>query len=96
MHRDENLLTIWKTVESATSADAVTAIRPNRMGMLKVSLMCGGDGYGNSITKIAVWRIHSKPEQQNTQEPCAFAVSVTAAHTNNNKWFRDGLARAKS
>ena len=67
IHWDENLPDIREAVESATSADAVTAIRRNRMGMLEDGLVRRLESYGNSITKVAVWRIHCKPEQQGAE-----------------------------
>jgi len=35
--------------------------------MLQDGLVRRGDLYGDSITKVAVWRIHGEPEQQGAQ-----------------------------
>jgi hypothetical protein len=67
IQRDENLPGIRKTEESATGADAVTAIGRNRMRMLERGLVCRCDCGGNPIAQIAMWRIRCKPEQQRAE-----------------------------
>jgi hypothetical protein len=67
IHWDENLPDIWEAVESATSADAVTVIRCDRMRVFDVGLVRGRDCEGKAITQIAVWRIRRKPEQQRAE-----------------------------
>ena len=85
VHGNENLPDIWEAVESATSADPVTAIRRDWMRVLEDGLVgrpyCGG----NAITKIAMRRIRRKPGQQRAEEPCPYATSVPAIHTTNDK-----------
>jgi hypothetical protein len=67
IHRDENLPDIREAVESATSADPVTAIRRDRMRVLEYRLVRRRDCKENTITQIAMWRIRRKPEQQRAE-----------------------------
>jgi hypothetical protein len=62
VHGDENLSDIRETVESATSADAVTVIRCDGMRVFDVRLVRRRDSEGSAIAEIAVWRIRRKPE----------------------------------
>ena len=67
VHGDENLSDIRETVESATSADAVTVIRCAGMRVFDVRLVRRRDSEGSAIAEIAVWRICRKPEQQRAE-----------------------------
>jgi hypothetical protein len=67
VHGDENLPDIRETVESATGADPVTAIRRHRMRVLEDGLMRRRDCEGNAIAEIAMRRIRCKPEQQRAE-----------------------------
>ena len=67
IHGDENLSDIRETVESATGADPVTAIRHRRMRVLEDGVMRRRDSEGNAIAEIAMRRIRCKPEQQRAE-----------------------------
>jgi len=58
---------IREGVESAASADPVTAIRRDWMRVLEDGLLRRRDCEGNAITQIAMWRIGCKPEQQRAE-----------------------------
>jgi hypothetical protein len=67
VHGDDNLPDIREAVESATSADPVTAIWRDRMRVLEDGLARRRDGEGKAITEIAMWRVSRKPEQQRAE-----------------------------
>jgi hypothetical protein len=84
-HGDDYLPDIREAVESATSADPVTVFRRERMRVLEDGLVRRRDSERNAVTQIAMWRIRLKPEQQRTEQPCPYAMSVPAVHTANDK-----------
>ena len=76
----ESQLCIWESVESAARADPVTTVRCDWMRMIESGQMCRRGSERNTIAQVTVWRIHGKPSQQCTKQPCPYAMLVSPLH----------------